>query len=149
MNTDDKEVRELFAQFLAGWNAGDGTAFAAPFTDELDFIGFDGTAFTTKAELASFHQDLFDKFLRGTRLVGEVTVRFPHPDLAVLVGRGGTIMRGKTKPSPVRDSIQTLTAIRTPTGWQLTSFQNTRLRPMGKNFLRWVITDLLWKGAKK
>jgi hypothetical protein len=26
-----------------GWNGGNGNAFAAPYTDDVDFIGFDGT----------------------------------------------------------------------------------------------------------
>lgn len=150
MTNDETKVRTLFRQFLDGWNAGDGKAFAAPFTQQIDFIGFDGTSFTDRDELADFHQTLFDKWLKGSRLVGDVKVRFLTPDTALLLGRGGTIMRGKTDPSRVRDSIQTLTAVRTPDGWRLASFQNTRRRPMGANgvsTLLWLLTDLLWRLA--
>ncbi|MEU4392793.1 SgcJ/EcaC family oxidoreductase [Kribbella sp. NPDC023855] len=146
--SDEAEVRALYNQFLDGWNRGSGTAFAAPFTDEVTFIGFDGNSFTTRSEVADFHQPLFDKWLKGTRLFGDLSVRFLSPDVALLVGRGGTIMRGKTRPDRVRDSIQTLTAVRTAEGWRLTSFQNTRLRPMsesGVSTLLWLLTDLLWK----
>ena len=60
---------------------------------------------------------------------------------------GGTIMRGKTTPSPVRDSIQTLVAIRQTGQWKLAAFQNTRRRSMGPGIgsvLAWTITDWLW-----
>src|SRR5690606_37653979 len=100
--------------------------------------------------LAAFHQTLFDKWLKGSRLVGKATVRFVTSDTAVVVAHGGTILRGKSKPSPVRDSIQTLTAVRTSDGWRFTSFQNTRLRPMTANrrhLLLWLVTDQLWRMA--
>jgi uncharacterized protein (TIGR02246 family) len=148
--TDTTEVQALFTRFLDGWNAGSGEAFLAPFTDTISFIGFDGTYFTDKSQCAAFHQTLFDKWLKGSRLIGEPTVRFTTPESAVIVAQGGTILRGKTKPSKVRDSIQTLTAVRTPEGWRLTSFQNTRLRPMaGGNILLWLVTDLLWRLAAR
>jgi uncharacterized protein (TIGR02246 family) len=152
MNDDELAIRKLFTQFLDGWNAGSGEAFAAPFTDSIDFIGFDGTHFTDRAEFAAFHQTLFDKWLKGSRLIGEASVRFVTPDTAVVLAHGGTIMRGKSKASPVRDSIQTLTAVRTPDGWRFTSFQNTRLRPMTANrrhLVLWLVTDLLWRLAGK
>ena len=150
--SDETTVRDLYIQVLEGWNAGSGEKFMAPFTDRIDFIGFDGTRFTDKQASADFHQQLFDKWLKGSRLTGNPEVRFITPDAAVIVARGGTILRGKTKPSKVRESIQTLTAARTPEGWRLTSFQNTRFRPMtanGMHVLLWLVTDLLWKLAPK
>jgi hypothetical protein len=40
---DEVEIRRLYKQMIDGWNNGSGNAFAAPFTDDSDFIGFDGT----------------------------------------------------------------------------------------------------------
>jgi len=84
-----------------------------------------------------------------TRLVGRVkSVRFLSPDVALMHVIGGTVMRGESKPSPVRDSIQTLVATRKDSRWKLAAFQNTRVRPMGRSFgavLLWIVTDLLWK----
>jgi hypothetical protein len=57
-------------------------------------------------------------------------------------------MRGKSGPSPERDSIQTLVATHQDGEWRLAAFQNTRVRPMGPNpiaFVLWALTDLLWK----
>jgi uncharacterized protein (TIGR02246 family) len=97
----------------------------------------------------AFHQPLFDKWLKGTHLIGEVkSVRFLMPDVAVMHAVGSIFMRGKSKPSPARDSIQTLVARRKDGEWKLAAFQNTRLRPMGRSFasvLLWSFTDWLWK----
>jgi uncharacterized protein (TIGR02246 family) len=147
--TDERAVRELYQRMMDGWNQGSGTAFAEPMADDVDFVPFDGVPIKGREALALFHDPLFRTHLKGTRLVGEVTqVRFLSPTIALMHGRGGTIMRGKTVPSPARDSIQTLVAVKTERGWQITAFQNTRVRPIGKNFagtMWWLATDWLWK----
>jgi hypothetical protein len=75
-------------------------------------------------------------------------VRFLSPDIALMHAVGGTVMRGKSEPSPERDSIQTLLATRQDGEWRLAAFQNTRLHPMDSSagpFLIWTLSDLLWK----
>ena len=57
---------------MDGWSKGSAEAFVAPFADDGDLIGFDGTHLKGRREIVSFHQPLFDKWLKGTRLVGEV-----------------------------------------------------------------------------
>jgi uncharacterized protein (TIGR02246 family) len=148
-------VRTLYTQLMDGWNKGSGEAFSAPFAEDGHLIGFDGKHFKGRDEIVSFHQPLFDKWLKGTRLVGEVeSVSFLSPDVALIHALGGTVMRGKSRASPERDSIQTLVATRRGGEWRLAAFQNTRVRPMGRNarstFI-WLFTDWLWKvlGPKK
>lgn len=69
----------------AGWNAGSGEAFAAPFAEDADFIAFDGTRFRGRDEIARSHDPLFRTHMRGTRLVGDVIdLRFVALDVAVL-----------------------------------------------------------------
>ncbi len=110
---DEAAVRDLYQQLMDGWNRGSGEAFATVFTEHGDLVAFDGTHFKGREEIAPFHQQLFDKWMKGTRLVGQVKdVRFLSPDVALLYAVGGTVMRGKTEPSPERDSIQTLVATR-------------------------------------
>ncbi len=69
---DEGAVRALYEQLMDGWNKGSGAAFSAPFAEDGDLIGFDGTHLKGCLEIAAFHQPLFDKWLKGTRLVGEV-----------------------------------------------------------------------------
>src|SRR5215204_5672880 len=74
--------------------------------------------------------------------------KIPGPDVALVHAAGGTIMRGKAKTSPERDSIQTLVAVREGTEWRFAAFHNTRVRPIGSGaatFLIWALTDKLWR----
>jgi len=146
---DAGALRALYIAMMDGWNCGSAEAFAAPFDDDLEFIAFDGTRFRGREELVRSHAPLFRTHLRGTRLVGDVTgIRFIGPDIAVVHARGGTIMRGRSAPSPERDSIQTLVAVRRAGVWRLVAFQNTRIRPIGQNVpgtLCWLIGDWFWK----
>ena len=146
---DEAAVRGLYQQLMRGWNGGSGPAFAAAFAEDGDLVAFDGTHFRGRREIASVHQHLFDKWMRGTRLVGQIEgVRFLGPDAAVLHAVGGTIMRGRATPARERDSIQTLVAVREGGEWRLAAFQNTRVRPIGRNaasFLVWALSDWLWK----
>ena len=60
----------------------------------------------------------------------------------------GTILRGKSRPAPERDSIQTLVAVRDAGGWSFVSFHNTRIRPIaagGMSALLWLLPDKLWR----
>lgn len=153
MNTeqsaDEAAVRVLYRRLMDGWNEGSGEAFAAPFAKDGDLVAFDGTHFKGRREIVPFHQQLFQTYLKGTRLVGAVQdVRFLSNDVALMHAVGGTVMRGKSTPSPKRDSIQTLVAVRISGSWQLATFQNTRIRPMGRSAsgtFVWLLSDWLWK----
>ena len=148
-SADEAAVRDLYQQLMYGWNQGSGAAFAAVFTQDGDLVAFDGTHFKGRQEIASFHQQLFDKWMKGSRLVGRVeAVRFLSPDVALMHAVDSTVMRGKSEPSPERDSIQTLVAIRQGDEWRLAAFQNTRVRRMDSSpvaFLVWTLSDWLWK----
>jgi uncharacterized protein (TIGR02246 family) len=143
------ELHDLYGRTMAGWNQGSGEAFAASWADDGHLVAFDGTHFTSRAEIARFHEELFHSHLEGTRLVGRVTgVTFPAPDVAVFHARGNTVMAGATEPAPERDSIQTMVAVRQDGEWRLVAFQNTRVRPMGRELvgtLWWLISDWVWK----
>jgi uncharacterized protein (TIGR02246 family) len=149
-SAEETAVRDVYQQVMRAWNRGSGSALAALFTEDGHLVGFDGTHLRGRKEIGPFHQRLFDKWLKGSQLVGQVTdVRFLGPDVAVMHAVGGTVLRGKRRPAPERDSIQTLVTIRQADGdWRVAAFQNTRLRVMGagaRPFLLWTLSDWLWK----
>jgi uncharacterized protein (TIGR02246 family) len=73
---DEDAIRAIHQRMIDAWNTGDAAAFA-PFTDDADFIAFEGTHLKGRREIASFHQQIFDTVVKGTRLQGEVKfVRF-------------------------------------------------------------------------
>src|SRR5215210_995003 len=145
---DEEAICDLFRRLLDDWGRGDGSAYGSRFTEDADYVAFDGSRTTGRRAIAASHQQLFDKFLKGTRLTGRIeSVRFPGPDLALVHATGGTMMRGKSSPSPERDSIQTLVAVRHGDEWRFAAFHNSRVRPInsGAGFLIWALTDKLWR----
>jgi uncharacterized protein (TIGR02246 family) len=147
--TDEAKIRALFEDLLDDWGRGDGEAYGSRFTEDADYVAFDGTLTRGRREISASHQRLFDRFLKDTRLTGRIlSIKYPSPDVALIHATGGTIMRGKTKPSPERNSIQTLVAVREGPEWRFAAFHNSRVRPIGSNpatFLIWAITDRLWR----
>ncbi|MGF1471193.1 MAG: SgcJ/EcaC family oxidoreductase [Rubrobacteraceae bacterium] len=149
-NTPDAAaVRGLLDRLIDDWARGDGEAYGSRFTEDADYVSFDGTHTRGRAEISASHQQLFDTWLKGSRLVGQVeSIRFPSPDVALVHATGGTIMRGNNRPSSERNSIQTLIATRRDGEWRFAAFHNTRVRPIGHNAftaLAWILSDLLWK----
>jgi uncharacterized protein (TIGR02246 family) len=143
----ESAVRDLYRELMEAWNDGSGEAFAAVFTEEGDLIGFDGVRFKGRREIAPFHQRLFETFLKGTRLVGQVTdMRFLSPEVARCTPAAARCC--SVRPARERDSIQTLVAVKRDGEWRLAAFQNTRARPMGRDArgtMIWLFTDWLWK----
>jgi len=124
---DEAAIRSLYQQCMEGWNSGSGEAFAAVFAEDGDLVGFDGTHFRGRREIAPFHQQLFDTYVKGSRLVGKVrSVRFLTPDVAVMHAVGGTVMAGESDLAPDRNSVQTLVAAKRDGDWRIAAFQNTR-----------------------
>ena len=86
---------------IEGWNEANGQKFAEPYAEDADFIGFDGTYLFGRREIAEFHQMLFDKFLRGTRLIGKIkSIKFPIPSVAIIVAISGTIEANQSSINP-------------------------------------------------
>ena len=69
---DENAIRAIIHQrMIDAWNAGDAAAFAAPFTDEADFVAFEGTHLKGRREIALFHQRIFDTsgYLNGVAII--------------------------------------------------------------------------------
>jgi uncharacterized protein (TIGR02246 family) len=139
--TDDTAVRDLFAQLLAAWGRGDGPAYGALFTEDADYIAFDGSRTRGQQEIVTSHQRLFDSWLKGTRLVGQIdTLRFLSPDTALLHATGGTIFPRQHDERGRRPSIQTLVAVKRDGAWRFTAFHNCRI--VHRNAFQWMLYGL-------
>lgn len=71
-SADEAAIRALYQQLMDGWNKGSGEAFAALFAEDGDLVGMDGTHLKGRQEIISFNQQLFDTYVKGSRLVGKV-----------------------------------------------------------------------------
>jgi uncharacterized protein (TIGR02246 family) len=133
---DKAAISTLYFQMIDGWNKGSGSIFSAPFAEDGVLVGFDGTHLEGRQSIASFHQQLFDTFLKGSRLVGKIRdMRFLTKDVAIIHAVGGTIMDGQADIESERNSIHTIVVKRdNPNAdyWFITSLQNTRVQYLGR-----------------
>lgn len=146
---DAVAIREVFERLVEAWNAGDADAYGAQFTGDADYVAFDGVNQKGRHGIIAGHRPLFDRFLKGSRLTGElVSVRVLAPDVAVAHALGSIIDRGRTTPKPERLSSQTLVLVKRDGVWQVTAFHNTRVRPIARGFggfVAWRLADLAWR----
>src|SRR5262249_12215865 len=104
---DEDAIRAIHRRMIDAWNASNGAAFAAPFTDEADFVAWEGTHLKGRQHIASFTQRIFDTVMKGSHLKGEVKfVRFLSSVLAVMHSVVRVSLRGQTEASPSRDSME-------------------------------------------
>jgi uncharacterized protein (TIGR02246 family) len=141
---NESAIRVLYFQMIEGWNKGDGDVFAAPFAEDADLVGFDGTHLKGRREIASFHQRLFDTFVKDSRLIGKVrNVRFLTPDVAIMHAVGGTIMGGQSDIESERNSVHTIVVKKGDINsqWRIVAFQNTRAQYIGRPEMVVVLTE--------
>ncbi|GHO87508.1 SgcJ/EcaC family oxidoreductase [Dictyobacter formicarum] len=136
---DEAAIRTLFTQLNEAW--GNTDAFAAVFTEDADYITFDGTHTKGKAAIAQVHRPLFEGFMKGSRLSGNIQdMRFLAPDVALLHTTGRIIQKHQKRPSRRSLSTQTMVAVKQEDRWLFTAFQNTRYRPFNKTLFGRLLT---------
>lgn len=148
-NADEAAVRQLFQQLLETWAAGDAYAYAALFTEDADYIAFDGVNQKGRAAIEAGHQPLFERFLKGSKLTGGIVAMEQLAPNVILAHVEGSILdAGKQKPNPERLSNQTLVAVKEGNQWRFRAFHNTRVRPINggvRNLIAWLLADRLWR----
>lgn len=147
--TDEQALQILFQQLIAAWGAGDADAYGALFSDDADYIAFDGLNQRGRAAIVAGHQPLFTRWLKGSRLTGQIdSLRFLAPDVVLIHASGSILDAGRTTPAPERSSSQTLVAKKSDGIWRFVAFHNTRIRPMGKTVggtMAWLLFDRVWR----
>jgi uncharacterized protein (TIGR02246 family) len=118
---DDQAIRALLVKMSEAWAMGNGSAYAACFTEDSDYVTFNGIRLRGRRENAELHAALFRGVLKGTRIAATVESLASLSDDVALVHTLGT---GRKK------SRQTYVVVRREEGWQIRSFQNTRLQPL-------------------
>jgi uncharacterized protein (TIGR02246 family) len=126
-SADEAAIGTIHLQMIDAWNKGSGKGFAASFTEDADFVAFEGTHLKGRREIASFHQQIFNTVVKGSRLQGEVKfVRFLSPQLAVMHGAVRVTLPGQTEPSPGRDSMQIFVVMKRDGDWCVEALLNAR-----------------------
>jgi uncharacterized protein (TIGR02246 family) len=130
-NADDLELTHLFRRMCQSWLEGDAVAYGSCFTEDCDYVSFDGTRAQGRAAMVEAHDRLFGGVLFGSALVGEVeTIRYLGEDVALLYGTGSVLVAWRTELPKRRLTRNTIVAVRTTEGWRFTAIHNGRVRPM-------------------
>ena len=106
-SADEAAIRELYQQMVDGWNRGSGEVFAAPYAQDGVLVGYDGTYLKGRREIASLHQQIFDRFVKGSHFGWKIrSVRFLTADVALIHAISGTVMAQQLNIDQERNSIQ-------------------------------------------
>jgi uncharacterized protein (TIGR02246 family) len=131
MTDDDTQIRNLFDDMLAAWTEGDAHGYGECFTEDSDYVAYDGTRAEGRQHIVDAHDKLFRGVLAGSALVGRVeSIRYLSHDLAVVHATGSVLMPWRSSLPKRRLSRQTLVAVRGVDGWRIAALHNGRIRPI-------------------
>jgi uncharacterized protein (TIGR02246 family) len=129
---DAAAIQAVFDRLTDAWNRGDGAAYGAEFMADADYIDVTGTHTQGGTAIGRAHQFLFDGPLKGSKLggIGNVAdrVQFLAPDVALVIGGGGSRLAGQTEAPPDRQSVNTTVLVKRDGAWRVRAFQNNRVQ---------------------
>ncbi|WP_284646232.1 SgcJ/EcaC family oxidoreductase [Paenibacillus silviterrae] len=132
-NTEETQaIAELFFRLKQAWDDGDAAAYGSCFTEEADYVTFQGEHLQGRQAITDVHQALWQGVLKGSKLVGEIKkIRMLTTDFAVFHGVGAVKLRWQKTAPPKRDSINTNVVVKQQGEWKIAAFQNSRISEPG------------------
>lgn len=128
---DENQIRKLYARLLQAWTDNDANAYGACFTEDSDYVSYDGTRAIGRAVMVENHDRLFQGVLKGSALVGDIeSIRFLTPDVAIVHGTASVLMPWRSKLPKRRLSRQTLVALWADGQWKFAALHNGRVGPI-------------------
>ena len=124
---DEASIRRLVQQMEASWNAGDGNAFAALFTEDAHFVNIMGWHVTGRKAITEGHEQIFATIYKDSQNTALSTaVRFVRADIA-LAYVDWHLRFWQEGVWSDRQAMSTLVLVKQtePVAWQITSFHNT------------------------
>jgi uncharacterized protein (TIGR02246 family) len=121
----EREVRALYAKLIAGWNAHDGEAMAAPFADYGVIIGFDGSVSSGKETIGKEMASIFADHETGRYAAKVKSVMTLGTQVVILRAIAGLVPSGQSAINSETNSHQTVVAERQEGQWKIVLFQNT------------------------
>jgi uncharacterized protein (TIGR02246 family) len=110
---------------LEGWNRRDAAAFAAPFAEDGEVVGFDGTPIAGRGRIADAMEAIFRDHETGV-YVGIVRhVRDIGRDAALLRAVNAVVPARARDINPELNAVQSLVAEQHNGVWQVVLYQNT------------------------
>jgi len=140
---NEVEIRSLYRQMLDGWNQRSAAAFAAPFAEDGEVIGFDGSQMTGRAEIVSTLGQIFAGHVTAPYVSKVRSVRLLSPDVAILRAIVGMVPPGQSDLNPAVNAHQTFVAARRDGMWRIELLQNTPAQFHGRPELVQQMTEEL------
>lgn len=138
---DVSEIEYLFEKLKLAWDRGDGEAYGACFTEDADYVTFQGEHLQGRKAIADTHQQLWNSVLRGSTLEGEMKkIHFITPEFAIFHALGAVKLRWQKTAPKKRDSINTNVVVKQNGEWKIAAFQNSRVS--GPGLMQKIFTKL-------
>jgi len=132
-SAEGNAILELGQALQDAWNRGDAAGFASQFTDDADFVAWNGAYGRGRQAIEDGHRPLFDGPLAGSRMAlvddgaqsaPPESLRFVRPDVAIMVIPGEVTLAGQSATD--HESLQTFVLVKNGDRWRVAAFQNTR-----------------------
>lgn len=131
MTNEERALHGVVYQLEQAWNAADGTAFAAAFSEDADFVHILGGYYTGRAAIEAGHRMIFGTIYKGSTVRYSVEkIRSVRPDVALVFLRqylhffeGGQPRELEARPTIVAEQVAGK--------WQIAAMQNTRISEAG------------------
>jgi uncharacterized protein (TIGR02246 family) len=116
----------VLARLDAAWNAADGAAFAAEFTEAVDVVNIFGMHIRGRAATAERMQHIFDTIFQGSRHRRRQLeeARFLAADVVLAIS-SATVEIPTGPLAPEMNNRQTAILVREGGAWRITAWQNT------------------------
>jgi uncharacterized protein (TIGR02246 family) len=122
---DRAALENIVRQLEAAWNAMDGSAFAAPFAADADFVNIRGEHFRGQAAIAAGHAAIFQTIYAGS--TNHCTVegaRLLRPEVALV--RVHSMLEAPHGPLAGRHGARfSLVLTKEGGGWEIAALHNT------------------------
>jgi uncharacterized protein (TIGR02246 family) len=142
-HADESAIRNLYHQIIAGWNAHDAAIFAAPFAEDAEVIGFDGSQMIGRPEIAGTLQQIFTDHIPAPYISKIHSLRLVTAGAAILRAIVGMAPPGQSELNPALNAHQTLVAVKQDGSWRVALFQTTPAQFHGRPELVQQMTEEL------
>ena len=122
---DRDAIESLVGRLEAAWKAMDGSAFAAPFAVDADFVNIRGERFRGRPAIAAGHAAIFRTIYAGstTQLTVEAA-RLVRPEVALV--HVHSVMDAPQGPLAGRHGARfSMVLTKEAGGWEIAAFHNT------------------------
>jgi uncharacterized protein (TIGR02246 family) len=128
-SADEAAIRKVIQQVEDGWNAHSGTAFAAPFASDADYVVVNGMHLKGRDAIEKGHTGIFTTIYKDSRNAATVkSIRFLRPDVALVLVEWNLEfkMGGETRKG---HAMNTMVMTKDGGKWSIAAFHNTPIQP--------------------